>query len=377
MFIKKILFVSNTSWSLYNFRLGLMKSLKDRGFEVDFCAPYDEYSDKLQKDGFGYFPINLDRKGKNLFKELVSLFSFYKTYKRAKPDLILQYTIKPVIYGSIAAKLNKINFINTITGLGSAFIHENWQTRIIEFLYKIILNSSYRVFFQNKDDLNMFVKKGLIKKEKTILVAGSGVDTEHFNPKFCNSINKRTNNFVFLYVGRMLRDKGVEVLVKAYRKVKEKYLDTELWLLGSIDNGNPTAIPKKEIEGWEDKGLIKYFKFTPDIRSFLCQADCVVLPSFREGMSRTLLEAASMEKPIITTDSIGCKEIVDNGINGYLVPIKDNAILARAMIKMINIGKDKRKKMGEKGREKIIREFDEKIVIEKYIEAIRFLKGPS
>ena len=370
--IKKILFVSNTSWSLFNFRLGLMKSLKDKGFEILFCAPYDKYADKLEEDGFKYFPIKIDRKGKNPLKELKTLFSFYKTYKRIKPDLVLQYTIKPVIYGSIAAKLNKIKFINTITGLGSAFIHRNWQTRIIEFLYKRVLNSSSKVFFQNKDDLNMFVRKGLVKEGRTILVSGSGVNTDYFSPDFCKTITKKTNNFVFLYVGRIIRDKGVEVLVEAYKKVKRIYPQTELWLLGPLDTDNVSAIPEEEIKRWGNNGLVKYLGAVSDVRSFICQADCVVLASFyREGVPRSLLEAASMGKPIITTNAVGCREVVDDRINGYLVPVKNPKALAEVMIRMIEVGGKKRKEMGEKGREKMVKGFEEQKVIEKYLDIIK------
>jgi glycosyltransferase involved in cell wall biosynthesis len=370
--MKKILFVSNTAWSLYNFRLGLMNALESQGFTISFCSSYDEYADRLKEKEFQYIKIDLDRKGLNPFKELTTIFSFYKIYKKEKPDLILHFTIKPNIYGGIAAKLNGIDFIDVITGLGFAFTHKGLLTKIVEFLYRISLRFSRKVIFLNEDDLNSFVNKKIVQKEKVKLILSEGVNIDYFSPIFCSRVKKERNKFVFLYLGRILKDKGVEVLVSAYKKVKQVYPKTELWFLGPIDAGNPSTISQNEIKDWEKDNLIKYLGTVLDVRSFICKADCVVLPSYyKEGVPRSLLEAASMEKPIITTDAVGCREVVDNDKNGFLVPIKDFKGLTKAMIKMLEIGSNKCQEMGKLGREKVMREFNEKDVIRKYLEAIR------
>ena len=369
--MKKILFVSNTAWSLYNVRLGLMNALKSQGFTISFCSPYDEYADRLKEKGFRYIKVDLDRKGLNPFKELTTIFSFYKIYKKEKPDLILHFTIKPDIYGGIAAKLNGINFIDVITGLGFVFTRKGLLTKIVEFLYRISLRFSRKIIFLNEEDLNLFVNKKIAQKEKVKLILSEGVNIDYFSPIFCSRIKKEGNKFVFLYLGRILKDKGVEVLVNAYKKVKQVYPETELWLLGPIDVGNPSAISQDEIKEWEKDDLIKYLGTISDVRPFICKADCVVLPSYREGVPRSLLEAASMEKPIITTDAVGCREVVDNGKNGFLVPIKDFESLTKVMIKMVKIDANKRQEMGKLGREKVMREFNEKEVIKKYLEVIK------
>ena len=366
---KKILFVSNTSWSIYNFRKKLMKTLKEKGVNISFCANYDKYVEKLKKEGFKYIEVKIDRKGKNLFKDLKLIFDLYRIYKKEKPDLILHYTIRPNIYGSLAAKMGKIKCINTITGLGSVFIKNNILTKLVKFLYKISFKFSEKILFQNKDDLNIFLKNGFDQKEKLILVPGSGVDTKHFSPGFCEK--KDNSSFVFLFLGRILWYKGVEEFVKASEIIKKRYSYSESLLLGPIDKENSSSISKKQIERWEKEEYIQYLKERDDVRKIICRSDVVVLPSYyKEGIPRSLLEAASMEKPIIATDVSGCKEVVENSVNGFLCRVKDHKDLADKMKKMINLKKEERIEMGKKGREKVKKEFDEKIVIEKYLKII-------
>ena len=371
----KILFVSNTSWSIHNFRLGLMNALKEKGFNIAFCAPYDEYTERLKNRGFKYFRINLDRKGTNIFKDLKLIYNLYKIYKKERPDLVFHYTIKPNIYGAIAAKSAKVKCINTVTGLGYVFTRtrKNLLSEFVKFLYKTSFKFPVKIFFQNGDDFSFFVENKIINKNKAVLVKGSGVNTDYFHPNVCKNIEKN-NDFVFLFVGRLLWDKGVGEFISASQIVKEKYKSSEFWFLGPIDKGNPSAVPEEKIKSWQKRGLINYLREANDVRPFICQADCIVLPSYyREGIPRSLLEAMAMEKPIITTNSVGCKEVVENEKNGFLVPIKDSAALAEAMIKMIELPYEKRLEMGKHGREKVLREFDEKIVIDKYLKIVEEL----
>jgi len=370
---KKIIFVSNTSWYLFNFRLELMKTLMGKGYEVIAVAPYDEYVNKIEKSGFRFIPIEIDRKKLNPLKDIKFFWSLYNIYKKERPCIVAHYTTKPNICGAIAAKLTKVKCINTVTGLGWLFIEDNLSSKLAKFLYRISFKYPERIFFQNEDDLNFFVKNRLVNETKTILVKGSGVNTDFFHPDYCKQF-QRNASVNFLFIGRLLWDKGVGEFVEAAKLLKKTYLNARFWILGNIDEGNPAGITREKLKEWEQIGSIEYLDFVDDVRPIICQSDIVVLPSYyREGIPRSLLEAAAMEKPIITTNSIGCKEVVDESINGFLVPIKDSKALSGAMKKMIEIGEDRRKQMGKAGRQKVLNEFDEKKVISKYMEIIEDL----
>ncbi len=367
--MKKIAISINTSWNIYNFRLGLIKALQKEGFEVYAIAPKDDYSEKLEKLGVKHIDIFMNNKGTNPIEDIKTIWEYYKIYKQIKPDVALHYTIKPNIYGTIGAKLAGVKVINNIAGLGTLFINEKFATKIAKYLYKYSQKKADKIFFQNRDDFELFVKEKLIEKNKCDILPGSGVDIEKFKPI---KVNKQDNVFRFLLIARMLWDKGVGEYVEAAKVIKQKCKNVEFLLLGAAGVDNPTAIPKETIEKWEKEGIVKYLGTSDDVKSEIAKADCIVLPSYyREGVPRTLLEAAAMEKPIITTNNIGCKEVVDDGINGYLCNVKDSKDLANKMEKMLNLIEEERIKMGKAGREKIIKEFDEKIVIEKYLKAIK------
>lgn len=348
-----------------------MQFLRAKGHNVVFCAQDNGYAQEVSAKGFAYFPLNLDRKGMNFITDLRLALSFYKLYINEKPDIILHYTIKPNVYGAIAAKLSGIPCINTITGLGYVFIKRNPVYYLVKFLYKISSAFAKRTFFQNKDDMNLFLKLGLVSDKKAILVKGSGVNTSFFNPDFCLNINKDKGAFIFLFTGRILWDKGVGELVEAARLTKQKYLNVQFWLVGLTDSGNPAGIRETRIRDWEREGAITYKGEVKDVRPFICQSDCLVLPSYREGIPRSLLEALAMEKPIITTDAAGCREVVEDGVNGFSVPVKDSHALFNAFSKMIELPTEARLKMGKAGCEKVRKEFDENIVNEEYIRQIQ------
>ena len=362
----KIAIVSNTSWSIYNFRLNLARILKQNAYEVVLIAPYDEYSERLGEE-FECHDIYMNNKGTNPMEDLKTTFEFYKLYKNIKPDVALHFTIKPNIYGNIACNLLGIKMINNISGLGTVFIKESVVTKIVKQLYKYSLSKSSKVFFQNSDDRNLFIDNGLVLKDKGDLLPGSGIDTQKFKPI---QIEKKDNIFRFLLIARMLWDKGVGEYVEAAKIIKQKYKNVEFLLLGALGVDNPTAISKETIQKWETEGIIKYLGTTDDVKVEIAKADCIVLPSYREGTSRVLLESAAMLKPIITTNVPGCKEVVDDGVNGLLCEVRNSKDLANKMEMMLNLSDDERIEMGRKGRQKIISEFDEKIVINKYLETI-------
>lgn len=367
----KAIVVSNTSLTIRNFRVGLMQALKSKGYDVIFCAQDNGYAREVTRKGFAFIPLIIDRKGTNLFTDLKQIFALYRIYKKEKPDIVLHYTPKPNIYGSIAAALTGIPCIDNISGLGYAFIKKNIVYFIIKFLYKIGCKLAKITFFQNKDDLNIFIEKGLIDKKKAVLVSGSGVDTNFFSPDFCGPVKKEEDSFVFLFTGRFLWDKGLGEFVDAARLTKQKYPKTQFWLAGIIDSGNPAGISLKTIKEWEREGIVKHLGEVRDVRLSICQADCVVLPSYREGIPRSLLEALSMEKPIITTDAIGCREVVEEGINGFSVPVKDAQALADSFSRMIELKPQERLKMGRAGRDKMKKEFEETIIVDVYLREIQ------
>lgn len=367
---KKIVICLNTSWNIYNFRLNLARALKNTGYKVVLVAPYDAYSEKL-KNEFEYYDIYMNNKGTNPKEDIKTLIEFYNLYKKIKPNVVLNYTIKPNIYGNIACGLLGIKTINNISGLGTVFIKESLVTKIAKWLYRYSLGKSSKVFFQNSDDRNLFVNNRLVEFAKSDLLPGSGIDTNKFVPI---KYDKKDNTFRFLLIARMLWDKGVGEYVEAAKILKNKYSNIEFQLLGSLDATNNTAISKEQMQSWTDESLVNYLGTTDNVKNFIKKADCIVLPSYREGTPRTLLESASMGKPIVTTNVVGCKEVVDDSINGFLCEVKNAFDLADKMEMMFSLSDKERTSMGKMGREKMINQFEEKIVINKYFEAIQELQ---
>jgi len=369
----KLIIISNTSWNLYNFRLPLMRKLREAGHEVVAMAPYDEYSDRLADAGFRYADLPMNNKGTNPIEDIGFSIRLFKLFRRERPSVVLTYTPKPNIYASIAGGFSRTAVIPNISGLGATFIRQGLVTRIIKFLYRWALRYPQCVFFQNHDDLNLFVSLGLVKKEVAKRIPGSGIDTKVFSPLSAES-SETGSATIFLLVARILWDKGVGEYVEAARMLKQKYPDAEFQLLGFLDVENPQAVPREKVEEWVAEGVINYMGKTDSVIDIMREADCVVLPSYREGLPRTLIEAGSLAKPIVTTDTAGCRDVVDDGVTGLLCELKSADDLADKMEKIIDMSAAERLGMGELGREKIVREFDEKIVIDMYVAAIRSIE---
>lgn len=367
--MKKIIFVSNIGWTLYNFRLGTMRRLREEGFDVFFSSGYDRCAQELIKEGFAYIPIRVDRKGLNILQDISLFLSLWRIYAKHRFDLALHYSIKPNIYGAIAAGLARVKCINTVAGLGHVFSRKGWLWVLIKVLYRIAFRFPETVFFQNKADRDLFLSEGLVEQEKVVLVPGSGVDAARFSPEIFKK--EQQGDFVFLFSGRILWEKGAGETVSAFRRVREKYPRSVLRILGFIDKGNPSGVPEEMVQRWQQEGVVEYLGAVLDVRPVLAQCDVVVYPSYyREGIPRTLLEAMAMGKPVITADSVGCRDVVTDGVDGLLVPPRDTGALTAAMEKMILLSSEKRFEMGRKGREKILRDFDEKTVIVSYLEAV-------
>lgn len=365
---KKIAIVLNTSWNVYNFRLNLLKVLQNDGYIITVIAPKDEYSIRLKNEGFQYIDLKMNNDGTNILEELKLIVQLFKVYKFIHPDIILQYTIKPNIYGTLVARLLKIPVINNISGLGTIFLKEKIIYKLARFFYKVLLRFPKKVFFQNRDDHEKFLKQKLVKKINSETIPGSGIDINRFLPIYREEHDNE--EFCFLMIARLIKDKGIVEYIEAIQIIKKEYQNVRFQLIGSLYLGNPTAIKEEELNFWIKEGLIEYLGVSDEIEIIISKSDCVVLPSYREGLSRVLLEAASMEKPIVTTNVAGCKDVVDHGVNGFLCEVRDSKSLAKNMINMLQLSKEDRKIMGQKGRQKVIQQFNEKILIDKYVSTI-------
>ncbi len=367
---KKILISLNTAWNLLNFRAGLIGGLMSSGYQVVAVAPKDEYVAKLELLGCRFVDLEMDGQGTHPVRDLLLLWRYFRLLKTEKPDFCLFFTVKPNVYGSLASTTCGIPFINNVSGLGAVFIQGGWLRRLVSALYKLAFRSSYRVFFQNRDDLELFLENKLVKVELTAVLPGSGINLHRFTPTDDADRKSLNSPFRFLLIARMLKDKGVIEFVNAAQLLKESGFKAEFCLLGFLDVQNPAAISSEQMKDWTDQEFVKYLGVSDDVREHIASADCIVLPSYREGTPRTLLEAAAMGKPIITTNVVGCKEVVDHGINGFLCEVKNAQDLALKMKEMLLLSDDQRRSMGKNGRLKMENEFDEHIVIQKYLQAI-------
>jgi len=308
----------------------------------------------------------VDCKGQNPLSDLRLIRHLKQLYARESFDFIFHYTIKPIIYGSIAASALGIKHIDVITGLGYTFIKRNWLYHLSCQLYKYALRDTNEVWFLNQDDCDSFVKRHLVAPAKTHVIHGEGVNTDFFR-----STHEPPQQFIFLHCGRMLRSKGVTLFVQAAAVLQKEYPNITWQLLGALDALNPDAISTSEMEEWVRSGTIEYLGVTKDVRPYIEQCSCIVLPSYyMEGVPRSLMEAASMERAIIATDSVGCKDVVLDGENGLLCEKRSLNSLIDAMRKIINLPHDQLLKMGKKGRELMLRKFDEKIIISEYKKAL-------
>ena len=364
----KIVLSSNTSWNLVNFRLGLIKSLINEGYEVYTLAPRDKYSTILEDLGCNFEEINLKPQNKNPIREFFSFFSLFKNLYIIRPEYFLGFTIKINIFGSIVCQILKIKCILNVTGLGQSFSDKSsFLYFIATKLYKVSLKKINHIFFQNKNDESLFKELNLLDGLSFSVLPGSGVDIDFFKPE--KKLNKG-KEFSFLFLGRLQREKGIFEYLSAARTLSKKFNNISFKILGNFDKKDYKV--SQEIKALSELGLVQYLGFSDKVKSIILESSCVVLPTYyREGTPRSLIEAAACGKVIITSDWIGSREVVDDGINGYLVEPKNSKALAKKMIQVMNLPEEKIKKMGEASREKAIREFDEKIVISQYLNRIK------
>lgn len=363
----KVLIVLNKAWNLYNFRAGLIRALVDADYDVVAAAPADEYVDRVKALGCRFVALPQSNHGTSIISDLGLIWRFWRLLRQERPDTYLGFTVKPNTYGSMVAGWMGVRVINNIAGLGTAFLRGGWLGWLVRHLYRLGLARSHRVFFQNSADRDVFLAHGLVQSAQVQLVPGSGVDVRRFSPPDSDSGGPGHPATVFLLVARLLRDKGVVEFVEAARQVRAHFPQTRFQLLGYVDEANPNGVRCHELEAWVREGLVEYLGTTDDVRPYLSAASCVVLPSYREGTSRALLEAAAMARPIIATDVPGCREVVDEGRSGYLCRARDVPALQACMERFCGLDDGQRRSMGDAGRSKVLREYDETLVIAAYL----------
>lgn len=362
----KIIISINTTWNIYNFRKGILEALISKGHEVIALATTDVFTANLEAMGVKCIPIKINPKGINPISDLNLLRNYYKVFKAVKPDAILNYTIKPNIYGTMAAGLLKIPTINNISGLGTVFIKSNILTLISKWLYKRALKFSNHVYFQNKADRQLFLNDNLINISKSSVIPGSGVDIKKFKSKKYKNTGKR-----FLFVGRLLRDKGIIEYLEVAIMLSKEQPHLEFLIVGEIDSNNKTAISQSDLDFYlKQSPHIKHLGNSNNIVDILNEIDVMILPSYREGLSKSLLEAAAMSIPIVTTNVPGCKDVVTENYNGFLCAPNDKVSLLNAMNKMIKLKPCKRHQMGLNGRDLVVRKFKEEFVVSEYLNKI-------
>jgi glycosyltransferase involved in cell wall biosynthesis len=365
-----MLVAANSSFALTNYRLGLLKALQDAGYRVVAAVPDDERAVKLTSNGIEVRTVPIAPHGTSPVRELHLLYCYLQLVRELRPRALLGFTIKPNIYGALAARVAAVPVITNVTGLGLVFTRAGPLRSMVGVLYRIAFRNCRRVFFQNRESRDLFLSLGFIREDQALLLPGSGVDLERFAPRQGRKATDEAQ-FTFLLPSRLMWQKGIAEYCEAARWFRSNRPSVRFQLLGPIEPAwNKAGIPKEQIERWQQQG-IEYLGSTDDVRPFFAAADCIVLPSYYpEGVPRALIEAAAMGKPVITTDMPGCRDVVDPGRTGYICEPRSAESLVCAMLQMVDLSPKERRAMGKRGREKAEREFDERLVIDAYLAEI-------
>ncbi len=356
---------------MWNFRRHLLEALVADGHRVTVLAPPDESVAQIIAAGCRFLPLKMDRKGLNPISEIGLWRRFHGIFRQERPDLVLGFTIKNNLFGARAARGLGIPFIPNVTGLGTAFLSGGLLLRVAKQLYRDGFAKCPVVFFQNDDDAELFGRLGLVRREQIRILPGSGIDLDGFSPSPLPGVD---DQLTFLMIARLLRDKGVREYAEAAKIVQAEYPQARFCLLGAAGDANRSAISLAQVERWQAAGTIEYLGTRTDVRPAIEGAHCVVLPSYREGAPRTLIEGAALGRPLIASDVPGCRSVVSDGRNGYLCAVRDGVALADAMRRFIHLDRAQKQAMGSASRQKTEREFDVNIIIAAYRAAITALK---
>lgn len=368
-----VLLAANSCWNLANFRGALIAGLQARGYDIRAAAPTDDSAGALRAMGVGFDDLPIRSDGLNPLEDARLFGRYLALLRRRRPTVLLGFTAKPNVYGCMAAGFLGIPAIANVSGLGTAFIRGGTLERLVCNLYRLAFRKTERVFFQNREDRALFVAKKIVRESQAGLLPGSGVNISHFvagRPSGGDAGELR-----FLFVGRLIGDKGVREFVDAARLVRRRRDDCRFALLGPLGVANRTAISQAELDGWVAEGVVEYRGSTADVKPHLEWADAVVLPSYREGLSRVLLEAGAMSRPLLASNVPGNRDLVQDGVNGLLFTVRSAADMARALECFADLEPARRTAMAESSRRRVEQEFDEAIVIERYVQAIAGVIG--
>ena len=373
--MKTVCISANTSWYLYNFRSATISALHDAGYRVVCLSPQDNYNQKLVDElACDWLPITMDNHGNNPVSDLHLFWQLFRHYRTLHPVAALHFTIKNNIYGTWAARLNGVAAINVIAGLGTAFIRSGVVPGIARLLYRSSQRFAQHIFCQNPEDLQLLLEQRLAAEDRISLLRGSGVDLNRFNPSLRAP---PATPFVFLYAGRMLADKGLHELISAVQALNAEGFECRLWLSGFADVQNISAISATQLSAWAQDPNIEWLGPTDAMQTVYANVDCVVLPSYREGLPRSLLEAGAMGLPVVTTDVAGCRTVVDDGYNGILCDARNSRALAAAMQKMLQLSPAQRYQMGANGRERVAAYYSEQHVVDATLRAVEKAQSRS
>lgn len=373
-----VAFVSNSCWSLYNFRIDVIRQFMQDGMDVLLVAPRDEHTAKLlsstSKVGTSmvgkliYREIDCRNSAVDPIKDWKLYTSLLRIYKEEKPDMIFHYVTKPVIFGSLAAGRLHIPSVALITGLGYVYAKGGILSKVVSYLFRWSLTNAKKVWFLNQENALFFERKSIVPKQKIQVLPGEGIHTERFKP--AGEVDTRI--FTFIMISRLLWSKGVGIYAEAANHLLSKGIQARFLLLGKAERIHPDNVSFEQVQKWQNSGLLEYLGESDDVPDYLSKADCFVLPTYyEEGAPRSIMEAASMELPVIASRHVGCNLLVDDGSNGFLCNPKDPQDLALKMEKMIHLSAEDRRTMGKKGREKMKTSFDKDIVIQIYQDTVR------
>ena len=365
----KVILFANTDWYLYNFRLNLAQALQSKSAEVVLLSPPGPYVVQLQTAGFRWIPVQMSGKGMNPFEELMTLRTLDKIYQNEKPDIVHHFTIKCVLYGSMAARWSKIRaVVNAVPGLGYVFNAVGWRGVLMRMLARLLYRFALRdtqVIFQNKEDRETFIRLRLIKAESTNIIPGSGVNLNKFTPE-----PEPLGPPVVMFAARMLWDKGINEFVQAARILKTEGVQARFVLVGDTYKDNPSAVSPQQLAEWTSEGIVEWWGWHDDMERILPQSSIVCLPTYHEGVPRVLTEAAASGRAIVSTNIAGCQEIVFEGINGLMVPPRNSVLLADALRTLVN-DPNLRSKMGHEGRKIAENHFSDEIVTRKTLDVYK------
>ncbi|MEQ8905015.1 glycosyltransferase family 4 protein [Ekhidna sp.] len=366
----KIAFVANTCWNIYNFRKGLVHHFLSKGDKVIVLAPWDEYAEKIVEWGVKWIDIPLQGTGANPMRDMSYFLKLQKIFKSEKPEIALSYTIKANIYSSLAGKFTGVPVICNVSGLGTVFLVEGLIGKIALRLYKVAFRSATYVFFQNQDDRELFTNQVNISEERIGILPGSGIDLKKFLPTTIPD----NESIEFLMVSRVIIEKGVREFAEAASHFKEEK-NVKFTLIGKFDPDHSRSIPQSELNHWIEEGIIDYKEHSDEIVDLIAKSDALVLPSYREGTSRTLLEGAAMGRPLLASNVPGCKEVVRDGYNGFLFEVQNSKSLIDKIRLFLSLNKQERKQLAANSRKLVEESFDENIVIDMYEQTIRRIIG--